>query len=230
MNRGRILVVDDDQEIVEMLVYNLKKEGFIIQTAFNGTDAIERAKEFTPDLILLDVMMPGQDGIEVCYQLRELDEFKRTLIVFSSARGEDFTQLSAFGAGADDYIVKPIKPRILISRLNAMLQRHFSNNTVATNDEVKIANLTINKETFTLTKNNESIALVKKEFELLYLLVSKPGKVFRREEIISNVWGTEVVVGDRTIDVHIRKLREKIGANYFITIKGLGYKFNEELC
>lgn len=231
MTEGKILVVDDDQEIVEMLVYNLKKEGFVVQTAFNGAEALEKAADFLPDLILLDVMMPGQDGIEVCYQLRDLDEFKNTIIVFSSARSEDFTQLSAYGAGADDYIVKPIKPRILISRLKAMLKRHFASNSMIPQGEtLKIADLTIDEESFVVKKGDVVIGLVKKEFGLLNLLCSKPGKVFRREEIISHVWGTEVIVGDRTIDVHIRKLREKIGQDYFVTVKGLGYKFNEELC
>lgn len=229
MSEGRILVADDDEAIVEMLVYNLKKEGFEVVTAFNGKEAVDKAKEFNPDLILLDVMMPGNDGIEVCYQLRELPEFKKTIIVFSSARSEDFTQLSAYGAGADDYIVKPIKPRILISRLKAMLKRHFDQVVPSQSEEpVSKMGLVIDKDAFTLTKNGEYISLVKKEFELLSLLFSKPGKVFRREEIINNVWGTEVIVGDRTIDVHIRKLREKIGAEYFKTIKGVGYKFNDE--
>lgn len=231
MTEGKILVVDDDHEIVEMLIYNLKKEGFVVQSAFDGVDALEKAKEFLPDLILLDVMMPGQDGIEVCSRLRELSEFKETIIVFSSARSEDFTQLSAYGAGADDYVVKPIKPRILISRLKAMLKRHFASNALIPQGEsLKIADLTIDEESFVVKKGDVVIGLVKKEFGLLNLLCSRPGKVFRREEIISHVWGTEVIVGDRTIDVHIRKLREKIGQDYFVTVKGLGYKFNEELC
>lgn len=229
MSKGKILVVDDDKEIIEILVYNLNKEGFIIQTAQNGEEAIIKAEEFKPDLILLDVMMPGMDGIEVCYRLRENQEFKKTLIVFSSARSEDFTQLSAFSAGADDYIIKPIKPRILISRLNAMLQRHLSTETVTKEDVISVSDLVINIDTFSVLKNEVNIPLVKKEFELLTLLVSKPGKVFRREEIINKVWGTEVIVGDRTIDVHIRKLREKIAPDYFITVKGMGYKFNEEI-
>ena len=230
MNKGRILIVDDDEEILEMLVYNLKKENYTTETALDGKVAIEKAMEFKPDLILLDVTMPGVDGIEVCYQLRELKEFKNTLVVFSSARSEDFTQLSAYGAGADDYIIKPIKPRILISRLNAMLQRHLSTQSISKDEIITVADLCINIESFTLTKGSQPILLVKKEFELLTLLASKPGKVFRRDEIISKVWGSDVVVGDRTIDVHIRKLRDKIGAEYFVTIKGLGYKFNETLC
>lgn len=229
MSKGKILVVDDDKEIIEILVYNLNKEGFIIQTALNGEEALKKAKDFKPDLILLDVMMPGMDGIEVCYLLREIPEFKKTLIVFSSARGEDFTQLSAYSAGADDYIIKPIKPRILVSRLNAMLQRHLTSHSVPVEETINVSDLEINIDTFSVTKDKKSVALVKKEFELLTLLASKPGKVFRREEIINRVWGTEVIVGDRTIDVHIRKLREKIAPEYFITVKGMGYKFNEDI-
>lgn len=229
MNSGRILVVDDDELILEMLVYNLKKEGFEVMTAMDGKSAIRKAKEFTPDLILLDVMMPGQDGIEVCYELRAQPENEKTLIVFSSARSEDFTQLSAYGAGADDYFVKPIKPKILISKIKAMLKRHVgSNDSSEGTTKIVRRDLEIDKDAFTVMKSGEQIHLVKKEFELLCLLLSKPGKVFRREEIINNVWGTEVIVGDRTIDVHIRKLREKIGVHYFKTIKGVGYKFVEE--
>ena len=229
MNSVKILVVDDDELILEMLVYNLKKEGFEVLTASDGKSAVDLAKEFKPDLILLDVMMPGQDGIEVCYQLRSQSENKDTLIVFSSARSEDFTQLSAYGAGADDYFVKPIKPKILISKIKAMLKRHVPSDSIGGSQTIlSRGGVCVDKEAFTVTRDGDDINLVKKEFELLCLLLSKPGKVFRREEIINNVWGTEVVVGDRTIDVHIRKLREKIGSSYFKTIKGVGYKFVED--
>lgn len=231
MEEGRILIADDDESVLEMLSYNLKKEGYEVIVASNGEEAIRKAKEFNPDLIILDVMMPILDGIDVCGQLREIHEFKNTLILFSSARAEDFTQLSAYGAGADDYIVKPVKPKILISRIKVMLKRHFGKTGIDSFDKLDISSsgLTINAETFRVIKNGNAIHLVKKEFELLSLLISKPGKVFRREEIINLVWGTEVIVGDRTIDVHIRKLREKIGEDYFITIKGVGYKFNDNL-
>ncbi len=231
MEEGRILIADDDESVLEMLSYNLKKEGYEVIVATNGEEAIRKAKEFNPDLIILDVMMPILDGIDVCGQLREIHEFKNTLILFSSARAEDFTQLSAYGAGADDYIVKPVKPKILISRIKVMLKRHFGKTGIDSSDKLDISSsgLTINAETFRVIKNGNAIHLVKKEFELLSLLISKPGKVFRREEIINLVWGTEVIVGDRTIDVHIRKLREKIGEDYFITIKGVGYKFNDNL-
>ena len=231
MEEGRILIADDDESVLEMLSYNLKKEGYEVIVASNGEEAIRKAKEFNPDLIILDVMMPILDGIDVCGQLREIHEFKNTLILFSSARAEDFTQLSAYGAGADDYIVKPVKPKILISRIKVMLKRHFGKTGIDSFYKLDISSsgLTINAETFRVIKNGNAIHLVKKEFELLSLLISKPGKVFRREEIINLVWGTEVIVGDRTIDVHIRKLREKIGEDYFITIKGVGYKFNDNL-
>lgn len=231
MEQGRILIADDDESIIELLSYNLKKEGFEVVLASNGEEALRKTKEFLPDLIILDVMMPMFDGIDVCGQLREIPEFSDTLIIFSSARSEDFTQLSAYGAGADDYIVKPVKPKILISRIKAMLKRHFDKKPVESETILTVskAGLVIDPESFTVYKNGDLISLVKKEFELLSLLISKPGKVFRREEIINQVWGTDVIVGDRTIDVHIRKLREKIGNEYFITIKGVGYKFNEVL-
>lgn len=230
MNDVKILIADDDDSVLELLQYNFEKEGFQVILANDGKEAMLKAKEHHPMLIILDVMMPHFDGIDVCGQLRELEEFKDTLIIFSSARTEDFTQLSAFGAGADDYIVKPVKPKILISRIKAMLKRHMDKSSSGgTYQNINKAGLIIDEESFVVTKNNEPIHLVKKEFELLSLLISKPGKVFRREEIINLVWGIDVIVGDRTIDVHIRKLREKIGEEYFVTIKGVGYKFNDDL-
>lgn len=231
MSSAKILIADDDEAVIELLSYNLKKEGYEVCPATNGEEAILKAQEFNPDLIILDVMMPKFDGIDVCEKLREIPKFKNTLIIFSSARAEDFTQLSAFNAGADDYIMKPVKPKILLSRIKVMLKRHFDSNSSSSPEDknIKEADLIINPENFSVTKKGEAINLVKKEFELLSLLISKPGKVFRREEIINQVWGTEVIVGDRTIDVHIRKLREKIGDEYFVTIKGVGYKFNDDL-
>jgi two-component system alkaline phosphatase synthesis response regulator PhoP len=217
-----ILIVDDEIDILEILKYNLMKEGFSVEVATNGLDGIEIAKTFKPDLIILDVMMPQMDGIEVCGALRKLPGFESTLICFLTARGEDYSQIAGLDAGADDYISKPVKPRVLISRINAILRRKFS--PALAEDEI-IQDLVINREKYLVYKNGEPLHLPKKEFELLALLASRPDIVFERDQILEKVWGSDIVVGDRTIDVHVRKLREKIGDNYIKTVKGIGYKF-----
>ena len=217
-----ILIVDDEIDILEILKYNLMKEGFSVEVATNGLDGIEIAKTFKPDLIILDVMMPQMDGIEVCEALRKLPGFGSTLICFLTARGEDYSQIAGLDAGADDYISKPVKPRVLISRINAILRRKFS--PALAEDEI-IQDLVINREKYLVYKNGEPLHLPKKEFELLALLASRPNIVFERDQILDKVWGSDIVVGDRTIDVHVRKLREKIGDNYIKTVKGIGYKF-----
>lgn len=224
----RILLVDDEPDILEFVGYNLKREGFEVHTASNGVEAIKKAQEILPHLILLDVMMPEMDGMETCKRLKEIPELTRTIIVFLSARGEEDSQLQGFDLGADDYITKPILPKLLVSRLKAILKRGDSETeqpakveTQTTGEDV----ITIDKERFVVTKNGTELILPRKEFQLLALLYSKPHKVFSREEIYSMVWGSEVIVGDRTIDVHIRKLRTKIGEDHIVTIKGVGYKF-----
>lgn len=216
-----ILIIDDEEDIVEILRYNLEKEGFEVETALNGVDGIEKAKKKIPDLIILDVMMPQMDGIEVCETIRSTPGFESTLICFLTARAEDYSQIAGLDAGADDYISKPVKPRVLISRINAMLRRKALPETVEEPSE----DLVINREKYLVYKNGQSIHLPKKEFELLALLASKPEIVFERDTILEKVWGTDIVVGDRTIDVHVRKLREKIGDRHIKTIKGIGYKF-----
>jgi two-component system alkaline phosphatase synthesis response regulator PhoP len=227
----KVLLVDDESDILEFLSYNLEKEGFQVFTSMNGADAIKKAENIQPQLILLDVMMPEMDGIAACEEIRKIPSLQNTLIAFLSARGEDYSQIAGFEAGADDYITKPIRPKVLISRVKALLKR-FSTGTpepeiVLSDDTVSIGNLLIDKERYQVKIGNEEMILPRKEFELLSLLVSKPGKVFTREEIYFSVWGDNVVVGDRTIDVHIRKLREKIGSNHIKTLKGIGYKFVE---
>lgn len=220
----KILLVDDEPDIVEFLSYNLKREGYVVFDANNGKDAIEIAKKEHPHLIILDVMMPDMDGIETCREIREIKEIKDVLIAFLTARSEDYTQIAGFEVGADDYITKPIKPRVFISRVKALLRRLHSN--ASTETSVVFGNIKIDKDKHMIYKGEEEINLPKKEFKLFSLLSSKPGKVFTREYILEQVWGDEVVVGDRTIDVHIRKLREKIGDDYFKTVKGVGYKFD----
>ena len=223
----KILLADDEPDILDFLSYNLKKEGFEVFTAENGLKALEIAKKIQPDLIVLDVMMPLMDGIETCRQLREMPEFKQTIIIFLTARDEDFTQVAALDVGGDDYISKPLKPRVFISRINALLRRIANNdiNLEQNNpDLIVFGDLTVDKEKIIVVKNNVQIPLAKKEFELLCLLLSRPGKVYTREEIFHKIWGNDVIVGDRTIDVHIRKLREKIGEEYIGTVKGIGYK------
>lgn len=219
----KILLVDDEPDIVEFLGYNLKKEGYTILTASNGKDAIEIARKEIPHLIVLDVMMPDMDGIETCREIREQKGLQDVIIAFLTARSEDYTQIAGFEVGADDYITKPIKPRVFISRIKALLRRLQSSPATESNQE--FGDVRIDKEKHAVFKAGVEIALPKKEFKLFALLSSKPGKVFTREYILDQVWGDEVVVGDRTIDVHIRKLREKIGDDYFKTVKGVGYKF-----
>lgn len=222
----KILIVEDEVDIVEFLEYNLSKEGYIIEKAYDGEAGLEAALSFLPDLILLDIMMPKMDGIELCEKLRSMDKFEDTLIAFLTARSESFTQISALDKGGDDYITKPIRPQLLKSRIKALLRRHPKNQMPDEASELVFGDLIIYPEEFSISVNGQKIkALAKKEFELLVLLVSKPGKVFKREEILNKVWGKEVIVGDRTIDVHIRKLRGKIGDQFIMTIKGVGYKF-----
>ena len=225
LTKKKILVVDDEEDILEFLSYNLKREGATVYTSSNGVSAIELARKKRPDLILLDVMMPEMDGMETCMQLRERAETKNIIIAFLTARGEDYSQIAGFEAGADDYITKPIKPRVLISRIKALLRRKES--AVQNEGTTELRSLKIDRDRYVVVKDDQELNLPKKEFELLALLISVPGKVFTRENILSSVWGEDVVVGDRTIDVHIRKLREKIGSQHIKTIKGVGYKFEE---
>ena len=219
----KILIVDDDPDIIEILTYNLSNEGYNVKSAVNGIEALKKAKKFIPDIILLDVMMPEMDGIEACSNLREIESLSKSMIIFLSARGEDFTQIAAFDAGAVDYINKPVKPKILLKKISSISRRILSENNNTSN--IIVGSLVIDRESYSVTLEKDEIALPRKEFELLYLLASKPGKVLTRDEIMFKVWGTQVVVGDRTIDVHVRKLREKIGEKYIKTIKGVGYKF-----
>jgi two-component system alkaline phosphatase synthesis response regulator PhoP len=226
--KQKILLVDDEPDILEFLSYNLKKEGFLVQTASNGRDAIKTAIEFLPHLIILDVMMPGMDGIETCEEIRKQPLLKHSLVAFLTARGEDYSQIAGFEAGADDYIAKPIKPKVLVSRARALLKRFNSGAESASQDTshlVTIGDLVIDRERYIVIIAGVELSLPKKEFELLLLLASKPDKVFTRDEIYSSVWGDAIIVGDRTIDVHIRKVREKIGQDHIRTIKGVGYKY-----
>lgn len=223
MKREKILLVDDEPDIIDLISYNLEKEGYEIKSASNGRDAIDIAKSFVPDLILLDVMMPEMDGIETCVELRENEELNGSIIAFLTARGEDYSQIAGFEAGADDYIPKPIKPRVLISRIQALLRRKGQSSDAPVQEE--IGGIIIDKDKYLVIFKGKELNLPKKEFELLALLMSKPGRVFTREIILNTIWGNDVVVGDRTIDVHIRKLREKIGNKIIKTVKGVGYKF-----
>ena len=218
----KILLVDDEPDILEIVGYNLKNEGYQIITAGNGLEAIQMAKKTLPHLILLDVMMPEMDGIEACEKIREIKGQEDVIIAFFTARGEDYSQVAGFEAGADDYITKPVKPKVLISKVKSLLRRLKKEDTLSS---LKIGNIEIFKEEYFIKINNIQTNLPKKEFELLLLLTSKPNKVFKRHVILEKVWGNDVIVGDRTIDVHIRKLREKIGNSYFKTVKGVGYKF-----
>ncbi len=229
--RYKILLVDDEPDILEFLTYNLRSEGYKIYTADNGAGAIEIAKKINPHLILLDIMMPEMDGIETCRQLRKINSLKYTIIAFLTARGEDYSQIAGFESGGDDYIKKPVKTKVLLSRIKALLKRYndplyvtFYRNSKKI---IKKGDLKIDTEKFVVYKKNKELILTKKEFELLLFLSSRPGKVFTREEIFHLVWGDDVIVGDRTIDVHIRKLREKIGDKHIKTFKGVGYKFKE---
>lgn len=226
MSKSRILLVDDEPDILELLKYNLEKEDYKIKTVTNGNDVLEIALEFAPDLIILDVMMPGMDGVEVCNKLREKQEFENTIIAFLTARSEDFTQISALEAGGDDFIMKPIKLNVFKSRIKALLRRNTANNESKKQVKFQFGDLLINTEKYSVKLNGEKVKMAKKEFLLLKLLTSSPGKVFKREEILHKIWGREVIVGDRTIDVHVRKLREKIGNDFIRTLKGVGYKFD----
>ena len=219
----KILVVDDDLDIIEILKYNLNKSGYLVKSAINGIEAIKRAKKFMPNIILMDVMMPKMSGIEACSEIKQIDELSETMIIFLSARSEDYTQISAYDAGADDYISKPIKPKILLKKISNIAKKIKSNKNMPI--VLDLGSIKINREEYLVTQNKNEIMLPRKEFELLFLLASKPEKVFTRDEIMNKVWGTQVVVGDRTIDVHIRKLREKIGDKHIKTLKGVGYKF-----
>jgi two-component system alkaline phosphatase synthesis response regulator PhoP len=217
----KILLVDDEPDILEIISYSLKNAGYNIYTATNGIEAVEQASKIEPHLIILDVMMPKMDGIEACEVIRKTEKIKNTLITFLSARGEDYSQIAGFNAGADDYLTKPIKPKILLSKVKSLLRRI----SIDQDEIIDLENLIIDRSSYKVSLSGNELNLPRKEFELLYLLASRPGKVFKREYILESVWGKDVVVGDRTIDVHIRKLREKIGNTFFKTVKGVGYKF-----
>jgi two-component system alkaline phosphatase synthesis response regulator PhoP len=221
----KILIVDDEPDILEFLQYNLEKEGFDVSTAIDGEEGLIKAHSTTPDIVVLDIMMPRMDGFEVCKVMRKDPKFDNTIITFLTAKDEDFSQIAALDLGGDDFITKPVSPRVFTSRIKALLRRHRGKDSNSQEQIIKIANLIIDKEKVLVKKNEEKIELAKKEFELFCLLVEKPGKVYTREEIFRKVWGTDVIVGNRTIDVHIRKLREKVGSEYIKTIKGIGYKF-----
>lgn len=220
----KILLVDDEPDILEIVGYNLSSEGYKVITASNGAEGVKKAKKEKPQLIILDVMMPEMDGIEACERIRKVPELNEVIVTFLTARGEDYSQVAGFDAGADDYITKPIKPKVLVSKVKALLRR-YKDSDEGVNNVRKIGSLTIDRDAYKVILKGKEIILPRKEFELLSLLTSKPGKVFKREEILDKVWGNEVIVGGRTIDVHIRKLREKIGDNSFKTVKGVGYKF-----
>ncbi|OUS14429.1 DNA-binding response regulator [Nonlabens dokdonensis] len=222
--KAKILLVDDEPDILEIVSYNLKNEGYQVYTAENGEEAIKKAKKKKPDLIILDVMMPVMDGIEACEKMRRISELDHTVITFLTARGEDYSMIAGFDAGADDYITKPVKPRVLVSKVKALLRRK-DNTAPAASNITKLGDLVIDRDQYKIIYKKEEMILPRKEFELLSLLTTKPGKVFKREEILDVVWGNEVIVGGRTIDVHIRKLREKLGDDSFKTVKGVGYKY-----
>ena len=218
---GKILVVDDELDILEIISYNLKSAGYDTVTAKDGIEAIQKAKVFRPDLIMLDIMMPNKNGIDTCREIRKIPEFKDTIVLFLTALKDEKSEVDGLNMGADDYIAKPIKPKLLVSRINALFRRLHKTEEM----QVQLGDLIIDREKFTVTYKGQEIILAKKEFELLQLLASKPGRVFLRNEILNQVWGTEVIVGDRTIDVHIRKIRQKIGIDLITTVKGVGYKF-----
>ncbi|NCD72025.1 response regulator transcription factor [Mucilaginibacter agri] len=222
--KHKVLIVDDEPDILELIEYNLKKEGYQVYSASNGQEGVNEAKKVLPDLIILDIMMPKMDGIEACRIMRTMPEFKNTFMVFLTARSEEYSEIAGFNVGADDYIAKPIKPRALVSRINAILRRNSSPEEVSDN-KLEVSDLVIDREAYLVFQNGQKVVLAKKEFELLYLLASKPGKVYTRENILKNIWEDSVVVTNRTIDVHIRKLREKLGEKYVSTVKGVGYKF-----
>lgn len=219
----KVLVVDDEEPILELLKYNLEKNGYEVKTALDGAKAVDIAKKFIPDLVLLDIMMPKMDGVETCRQLRDLPELQKMFIVFLTARSEEYSEVAAFDIGADDYITKPIKPRALMSRLSALFRRESKKSTPA--NIITMGDLIIDRGSYTVSVSGNEINLPKKEFELLYFLAQNPNKVFSREDLLQNIWGTDVYVLARTVDVHIRKVREKIGEDYIATVKGVGYKF-----
>lgn len=220
----KVLVVDDEPDIVDLLTYNLKKEGYDVDSAEDGVKAVKIASKFHPDVILLDIMMPIQDGVETCRQLREIPELKSTFIIFLTARAEEYSEIAAFDVGADDYITKPIKPRALMSRIAALFRRESKKEQELT--QIKIKDLIIDRTSYTIDKSGKTITLPKKEFELLYFLAKNPNMVFSRDDLLQNIWGADVFVLARTVDVHIRKVREKIGEDYITTVKGVGYKFD----
>jgi len=222
--KQRILVVDDEEDVIEILTYNLEKEGYEVNSAGDGINAVKKAAMFKPDIILLDIMMPNQDGVETCRQLRDNPELKNTFIIFLTARSEEYSEVAAFDVGADDYIHKPIKPRALVSRIAALFRREIKKE--GDTNRITIKDLIIDRTSFTLLKDGELIVLPKKEFDLIHFLAKNPNTVFSRDELLKNIWGTDVIVLARTVDVHIRKIREKIGEDYIFTVKGVGYKFN----
>jgi len=224
ISKQKILIVDDEPDILDLIEYNLKKEGYQVFLAHNGQEAVTEAKRSLPDLIVLDIMMPKMDGIEACRIMRTMPEFKNTFMVFLTARSEEYSEIAGFNVGADDYIAKPIKPRALVSRINAILRRNAPAEDV-TDNKLEIGDLVIDREAYLVFQKGAKVVLAKKEFELLYLLASKPGKVYTREVILKNIWEDSVVVTNRTIDVHIRKVREKLGDDVISTVKGVGYKF-----
>lgn len=221
----RILIVDDESDIVELLKYNLSKEGYHVKTAQNGMEGVEKAKTFNPDLIILDIMMPKQDGVETCRRIREIPELANSFVIFLTARSEEYSEVVAFDMGADDYITKPIKPRALVSRINALFRRESKKKEEY--GRINVNDLIVDRASYTVFVGNKKISLPKKEFELLYFLAQSPGKIFSRNELLQNIWGSDVYVVARTVDVHIRKVREKIGEGHISTIKGVGYKFDE---
>jgi two-component system alkaline phosphatase synthesis response regulator PhoP len=221
----KILAVDDEEPILELLKYNLEKEGYDVRVATNGQMAVDIAKKFHPDLVLLDIMMPKMDGVEACRQIRAIPELINTYVVFLTARAEEYSEVAAFDVGADDYILKPIKPRALMSRISAFFRRGAASKSG--NNQIKIGDMLIDRTSYALRLNGREISLPKKEFELLFFLAQNPNKVFSRDELLQNIWGSDVYVLSRTVDVHIRKVREKIGEDYIVTVKGVGYKFNQ---
>lgn len=220
----KVLVVDDEEPILELLKYNLEKQGYDVRTAIDGQVAVDIARKFHPDLVLLDIMMPKMDGVEACRQIRAMPELTNTFIVFLTARAEEYSEVAAFDVGADDYILKPIKPRALMSRISALFRRDSKKKN--TSSQIKIGELVIDRTSYTIKINGREISLPKKEFELLFFLAQNPNKVFSRDDLLQNIWGSDVYVLARTVDVHIRKVREKIGDDYITTVKGVGYKFN----
>lgn len=229
VKKNKVLIVDDEPDILEMLKYNLEKEGYEVKTASDGKKAVTVAKTFLPELILMDIMMPVMDGVEACRLLRGMPEMLNTYIIFLTARTEEYSEVAAFDVGADDYLTKPIKPRALMSRINALFRREAQKTVSTSEGEIlKVAELVIDRNSYTLTKNGVEIALPKKEFELLFFLAQNPNKVYNRDDLLQNIWGSDVYVLARTVDVHIRRVREKIGEDYIRTVKGVGYKFNAD--